>query len=226
MTQTRREFIRKNSLLGAGTVLSLGSANKIFANPRAGSPEPAILGGSPVFTKNWPAWPLWKPETDEKLLLEVIRSGVWSRAGVVTEFEKKWAEVIGSKRALAVVNGTNALIASLVNLGIGGGDEVIVPPYTFIATIVAVLQTGAMPVFVDTDTETFQIDTEKIEKKITSHTKAILPVHILGLPANMVRIMEIARKHNLLVVEDACQNHFSQWITKSQPFYFKWNGYH
>jgi dTDP-4-amino-4,6-dideoxygalactose transaminase len=90
-------------------------------------------------------------------------------------------------------------------MDIGAGDEVIVPPYTWISTIQAVLIAGAMPVFVDTDPETYQIDAEKIEEKITPRTKAILPVHILGMPADMVRIMEIAKKHNLLVLEDACQ---------------------
>ncbi len=202
---TRREFIKKNAVAGAGTVVGLGSADKIFAGLRSDQTTPAVLGGTPVCQYNWPKWPQWDPETDEEPVIKVLRSGVWSRAGVVTEFEKKWAEMIGAKRALAVVNGTNALIASMVNLGIGGGDEVIVPPYTFIATVIAVLQTGAMPVFVDTDPETFQIDPDKIEAKITSRTRAILPVHILGLPADMVRIMEIAKKYNLLVVEDACQ---------------------
>ena len=99
-----------------------------------------------------------------------------------------------AKRCLAVVNGTNALIAALVQLGIGGGDEVLVPPYTFIATVQSILQTGAMPVFVDTDPETFQIDADKIEAKITPRTKAIMPVHILGLPADMIKIMAIAKK--------------------------------
>jgi dTDP-4-amino-4,6-dideoxygalactose transaminase len=134
-----------------------------------------------------------------------MRSGVWSRADVVTEFEKKWAETIGTKRCLSVVNGTNALIASLVQLGIGGGDEVIVTPYTWISSIQAVLMAGAMPVFVDIDPETYQMDPGKIESKITQSTRAIMPVHILGLPANMEKIMPIAQKHNLLVVEDACQ---------------------
>lgn len=202
---SRRKFIKQNSLLGIGAVLPLGATTSFFTNIKKDTDVPAILGGTAAHQGGWSKWPIWKPETDEKQVLEVLRSGVWSRKKVVTEFENKWAETIGSKRALAVVNGTNALIASLVNLGIGGGDEVIVPPYTFIATIVAVLQTGAMPVFVDTDIETFQIDTEKIEEKITSRTRAILPVHILGLPANMPRIMEIAKKHDLIVVEDACQ---------------------
>lgn len=166
---------------------------------------PAILGGQKIRTKDWPKWPIWDSSTDEEQVLKVLRSGVWSRAEVVTEFEKKWAEAIGAKRCLAVVNGTNALITSLVQLGIGGGDEVLLPPYTFIACLQVILQVGAMPVFVDTDPWTFQIDPSNIEARITSRTRAIMPVHILGLPADMVKIMAIAKKHNLLVVEDACQ---------------------
>ncbi len=204
-TYSRRQFIKQNSLTGVGATLALSVPSSLFAYNAKTLDIPAILGGTPVRTKGWPQWPIWNPDTDEKLVLEVLRSGVWSRKKVVDEFEKKWAETVGAKRALAVVNGTNSLIAALIQLDIGGGDEVIIPPYTFIATAIAVLATGAIPVFVDTDPETFQIDTEKIEAKITSRTKAILPVHILGLPANMPRIMEIADKHNLIVVEDACQ---------------------
>lgn len=199
---SRREFVKQNSLVGLGAV-ALSVAPTLLVN--CSGETPAIMGGRPVRTKNWPGWPVWDPETDEKQFLDVLRSGVWSRAKVVTEFEQKWAEVVGTKRCLAVINGTNALITSMVNLGIGGGDEVIVPPYTFVATVLAVIQTGAMPVFVDIDLDTYQIDPEKIEARITSRTKAILPVHILGFPANMERIMEIAKKHNLFVVEDACQ---------------------
>ena len=150
------------------------------------------------------------PETDEKRVLEVLRSGVWSRKDTVTEFENKWAETVGAKRCLTVVNGTNALFVSLVQHDIGAGDEVIVPPYTFIASINAILSTGAMPIFVDTDPETFQIDVTKIEEKITPRTRAIMPVHIAGMPADMVRIMEIAKKHDLIVVEDACQAHLAE----------------
>jgi dTDP-4-amino-4,6-dideoxygalactose transaminase len=199
---SRREFVKQNSLAGLGAV-ALSVTPAFFLNCSGNTP--AIMGGRPVRTGNWPVWPVWNPETDEKLFLEVLRSGVWSRAKTVTEFEKKWAEIVGTKRCLAVINGTNALIASMVSLGIGGGDEVIVPPYTFVATVLAVIQTGAIPVFADTDPETCQIDPETIESKITPRTKAILPVHILGIPANMDRIMEIAGKHNLLVIEDACQ---------------------
>lgn len=204
--QSRREFIRKNSLLGAGTVLGLGSANTLFANRFSETSVPAILGGQPVITSHgWPGWPIWKPETDEKRLLEVIRSGIWSRKDVVAEFERKWAGLIGAKRCLTVVNGTNALNASLAQLEIGWGDEVLVTPYTFIASVSCIVFNGAIPVFVDIDPETFQMDPDKIEAKITSRTRAIIPVHILGLPCDMERIMVIAGKHNLLVVEDACQ---------------------
>ncbi len=202
---SRREFVRANSLAGLGAAAGFAITPPFIARGAPDTTQPAILGGTKVRTKKWPGWPIWNPATDEAQLLRVLRSGIWSRKDVVAEFEKKWAELTGSKRCLAVVNGTNALIASLVNLGIGGGDEVLVPPYTFIATVISIFQTGAMPVFVDTDPETFQIDVRKIEAKITSRTRAILPVHILGLPADMISIMEIAKKHNLLVVEDACQ---------------------
>lgn len=202
---SRREFIKENSLAGLGAAVALGVAPALLAHRAGDISAPAILGGRKIRTKGWPGWPVWDSAADEEPVLKVLRSGVWSRADVVTEFEKKWAETMGAKRCLAVVNGTTALIAALVQLGIGGGDEVIVPPYTFIATVQAVLQTGAMPVFADTDPETFQVDPGKIEAKITPRTKAILPVHILGLPADMITIMAIAGKHNLLVVEDACQ---------------------
>ena len=202
---TRREFVKQNSMAGLGAAVAMTVGPTILANCATDTGIPAILGGVKIRTKGWPVWPMWDKAVDEEPVLQVLRSGVWSRSTVVTEFEKKWAETIGVKRCLAVVNGTNALIAAMVQLGIGGGDEVLVPPYTFVATVIAILQTGAMPVFVDTDPDTFQIDHNKIEAKITPRTKAILPVHILGFPADMIKIMAIAKKHNLLVLEDACQ---------------------
>lgn len=215
---SRREFLKRNSLTGLGAVLTPSlltkttesQATKPIAPTSFSLAEPlALLGGKPVRSKGWPVWPIWKPETDEKQLLEVIRSGVWSRAAVVNEFEAKWAETVGAKRSLAVMNGTNALITALMQLDIRGGDEVLIPPYTFIGTVAPVIATGAMPVFVDVDPETFQIDPAKIEAKITPRTKAIIPVHILGLPANMPQILTIAKKHNLAVIEDACQAHMA-----------------
>lgn len=213
---SRREFLKRNSLTGlsaalAPNLLTPQSQQAIAKSVTFSLAEPpALLGGKPVRTQQWPTWPIWKPETDEKQLLEVLRSGVWSRANVVTDFEAKWAQAVGAKRSLAVVNGTNALITALAQLNIRGGDEVLVPPYTFIGTVAPVIANGAMPVFVDVDPETFQIDPAKIEAKITPRTKAIIPVHILGLPANMPQILAIAQKHKLAVIEDACQAHLAE----------------
>lgn len=202
---SRREFVRNNSLAGLGVAVAAGSPSLLAGTYVKMQETPAILGGQPVRTKPWPAWPDWNPKTDEEFVLKVLRSGIWSRADVVTEFEKQWAKMIGTKRCLAVVNGTNALVTALNQLDIGAGDEVIVTPYTWISSIQAVLLNGAMPVFVDIDPETYQIDPGKIESRITPRTRAIMPVHILGMPADMETIIETARKHNLLVLEDACQ---------------------
>jgi len=200
---TRRQFLTSASIGSMAAFASWSHPSFGTTNKRASAL--AILGGQPVRTKPFPAWPIWDKITDEELVLSVLRSGIWSRAKVVSEFEKKYAELIGAKRCLATTNGTNALLISLHTLGIGAGDEVLVPPYTFIATVDVILLSGAMPVFVDTDPETFQVNPDKIEEKITENTKAILPVHIYGLPANMYKINAIAKKHNLLVIEDACQ---------------------
>lgn len=204
---SRRDFIKTNLVVGTGALVGLASTNKSFANYVSKlSTTPAILGGTPVVSHpKWPSWPVWNSKTDEKKLLEVMRSGIWSRGKLVDEFEKQWAETIGAKRCLSVVNGTNALNTSLAQLGIGWGDEVLVSSYTFIASVSCILFNGAIPVFVDVDPRTFQMDPAKIEEKITANTKAIIPVHILGLPCDMERIMNIANKHNLLVVEDSCQ---------------------
>ena len=202
----RRRFIHTSSALGLGLTFGLPSvANASISASR----KPAILGGQAIHTKGWQLWPIWDAKADEEIILNALRSGRWSRAGsagtVVGDFEKKWAETLDVKRCLATSNGTNALIIALRRLGIGAGDEVITTPYTFIATIQAILRVGAMPVFVDVNRATFQIDADKIEEKITAQTVAILPVHILGLPADIEKVMVIAKKHNLLVIEDACQ---------------------
>ncbi|MGV3502865.1 MAG: DegT/DnrJ/EryC1/StrS family aminotransferase [Adhaeribacter sp.] len=209
---SRREFLKQSTMAGAGSLIGLGMAQPLLAAAgQEAAATPAILGGQAAWEpRRWPKWPQWNPETDEKRVLEVLRSGVWSRAKVVDEFEKAWGEALGLKRSLSVVNGTNALVVALNQFDIKGGDEVLVPPYTFIATVQAVLANGAMPVFVDVDPETFQMDPAKIEAKITPRTKAILPVHVLGLPCDMDRIMAIAKKHKLIVIEDACQAHLAE----------------
>lgn len=119
-------------------------------------------------------------------------------------FEREFAEVIGTEYAVLLSSGTGALIAALAGLGVGPGDEVIVPGYTFMASASAVLAVGAIPVLAEIDA-TMTIDPVDVEKKISSHTKGIIPVHICGYPANMDALCEIAKKHNLFILEDACQ---------------------
>lgn len=202
---SRREFVKQSSLAGLGAAALALPSGKVFQYMSKSHDKPAILGGEPLVSPEWPSWPIWKPEQDEERLLEVMRSGVWSRSDVVAEFEQKWADMIGTKRSLALVNGTNALQTSIAQMDIGWGDEVIVTPYTFIASVSCILANGAIPVFADIDPETFQMDPEKIEEKITPNTKAIEAVHIAGLPADMEQIMAMSKKHNLIVIEDACQ---------------------
>ncbi|HOJ09587.1 MAG TPA: DegT/DnrJ/EryC1/StrS family aminotransferase [Clostridiales bacterium] len=122
----------------------------------------------------------------------------------VASFEKELAEKIGTKYSLALTGGTGALISALVGIGAGPGDEIIVPAYTFMATALAVVAVGAIPVIAEVD-DSLTINPDDVEKKISKYTKAIIPVHMLGLPCNMDRIKEIAEKHNLQIVEDCCQ---------------------
>ena len=134
----------------------------------------------------------------------LVASGDFTLGKAVTEFEERFAKLCGLPYAIGVGSGTDAIILSLKILGIGPGDEVITTPNTFISTVGAIAMVGARPVFVDNNQE-YTIDASKIEAAITPKTKAILPVHLSGRPADMPRIMEIARRRNLLVVEDAAQ---------------------
>jgi perosamine synthetase len=152
-----------------------------------------------------PLFEPWLGEEELTQITEVIKSK-WIAEGEKTrEFEKKIATLCGVKHAVAVSNGTVALYVALKLLGVGEGDEVIVPDFTFIASANSVKLTGAIPVFVDVDEKTFNIDPESTEKAITQKTKAIMPVHIYGQAADMDRIGELARKYALYIVEDAAQ---------------------
>jgi len=146
-----------------------------------------------------------------KAVTVVLKSGMLAQGPKVAEFEVKFAKFIGTKYSIATSSGTTALHVALLAHGIGPGDEVITSPFTFIASANSILYTGARPVFVDIDEKTFNIDPEKIEAKITKKTKAIMPVHLYGAPAEMTKIMAIARKYKLAVIEDACQAHGAQF---------------
>jgi len=139
-------------------------------------------------------------------LTEIIESGHYILGPRVSDFEKKTAAYHGVKEAVGVASCTDALHLAVDALGIGEGDEVITTPFTFFATVEAILYTGALPVFVDIDSDTFNIDVRQIESHITKKTKAILPVHLFGHPADMKQLMKIAKKHKLKVIEDCAQS--------------------
>jgi dTDP-4-amino-4,6-dideoxygalactose transaminase len=176
----------------------------------------AIDGGKPVIDaatiKPWPVL----DERDKQAVLRVL-DGEYLCGGEAPEaraLEEEWARYVRRKHCLATSSGTAALHMALAALNIGPGDEVIVPAYTFLASASCILHAGAIPVFVDIDRRTYTIDPALIEEKISERTKAIIPVHLHGLPADMDRIMEVAKKHKLYVVEDACQAHGAEYRGK------------
>ncbi|MDO9575678.1 MAG: DegT/DnrJ/EryC1/StrS family aminotransferase [bacterium] len=164
---------------------------------------PAIAGGNPVRDTLLPfAPPLIEKEEIEEVV-DTLKSG-WITTGPKTQrFEKMFCEYVDSEYAIALSSCTAGLHLSLLAIGVSKGDEVITTPYTFAATSNVIIHSSAIPVFVDIDEETLNIDPDKIEEKITERTKAIMPVHIGGRPCDMDKIMEIARRHNLYVIEDA-----------------------
>ena len=186
----------------------------------------ALNGGTPVRTSPFPKWPFFDSREVEAAK-KVIESGHWWRYscgegldfhypdGVdpsnVAEFQREFAKYQGLKYAIACNNGTTALDVILKALNIGPGDEVIVPGYTYVAGVTCVLQVNAVPIFVDVDPDTYNIDPSKIEAAITDRTAAIVLCHFGGQMADMDRIMAIAEKYDLLVIEDAAHAHGSKW---------------
>jgi perosamine synthetase len=202
---TRRRFIR--TAAAGSAALSWLQARRAPAAVVARSDKPALLGGTAAHTGNWPQWPEWRKSWEPEII-KVLRSGRWyrgRRGGKVPEFEAAYAKLLGAKRCLATASGTTALITALHVMEVDAGDEVIVSPYTFIATYNAILAHKALPVFADTDPETLTIDPESIESRVTDRTRVIMPVHIYGMPCDMDPINAVASKHKLGVIEDACQ---------------------
>ncbi|MFA6714929.1 MAG: DegT/DnrJ/EryC1/StrS family aminotransferase [Victivallales bacterium] len=172
----------------------------------------AINGGQPVRTQAFPAWPMWD-QREIDAVTGVIKSGCWGLGSghMVKDFQREFAEFIGVRRAVAITNGSNAIEVALTALDIGPGDEVIVPDYTFMSTGTEVLRVGAVPIFVDVDERTFCIDPTKIEAVIGSRTRAIIPVHFAGHPADMDALKKIADKYHLKWVEDCSHAHGALW---------------
>ena len=161
--------------------------------------------------------PIAKPligEEEKKAVIEVLESGVIAQGPRVKAFEEVFAKMCGVEHAIATTSGTTALHTAILAHGIGDGDEVITSPFTFIASANSILFVGAKPVFVDIDPITFNINPVLIEKAITPRTKAIMPVHLFGLSCDMDAILAIAEKHNLVIIEDACQSHGAMYKGK------------
>lgn len=213
---TRRQFI---AAALAGSLVGIASRTiPAYGNITKKASKLAILGGEPVRkNKSWPRWPYWDENVIDSIV-KTTKSRIWcriqSKSGTVPTFEKKFAQLIGTKFCVATGSGTQALHTCVEALGIGAGDEVITSPYTDPGTIASILAARALPVLADLDRQSYQLDPDDVERRITENTKAIMPVHMMGQPCDMERIMEIAKKHNLKVIEDACQAHLAVYQGK------------
>lgn len=175
----------------------------------------AINGGSKTIDKTFP-WPIYD-QTDIDAVSKVVQSGKWGNpdcADIVKQFEDLFADYCGTKYALSCVNGSVALRLALIACGVKPGDEVILPPYTFIATASIVLEANCVPVFADINPGTYNIEPSEIEKLITERTKVIIPVHFAGQACDMDSIMNIAERYGLKVIEDACHGHGAEYKSK------------
>lgn len=212
---TRRRFV--TAVTTTSVAAAFSNALPAFGTAIKNQGKLAILGGSPVRTRGWINWPAVL--ADEKLsqsILDTTKSGKWSRIqnaanGTVATFEREYAKMLGVSYCVGTGSGTQALSTSVEALGIGPGDEVITSPYTDFGTISAIIGSRALAVMADLDPESYQLDAADVERKINKNTKAIMPVHMMGMPAEMDRIMALAKKHNLKVIEDACQANFAHY---------------
>lgn len=212
---SRRTFISAAATASAGMAFRPYSIIASGNSYNSSNVKPAILGGPKAQPGGFPGWPIYD-HIEAKGLLDTLYSNQWGRLGgqVTPRFEDAHSKMYGAKHSLGVTSGTSALYGMLGALGIGPGDEVIIPVYTFIATYNVVVLHYALPVIVDMDPESFQIDPQKIEAAITKKTKAIIPVHIGGTPCNLDAILAIGKKYNIPVIEDACQAHLAEWKGK------------
>ena len=218
---SRRTFVKQTSIGAAGAVLAANGMTSIYSHLIQDTDKPAILGGSPIRPKGSSlevSWPVYD-DSDIQMYLDAFKSKRWSEYSnsakeLSVQFEKEFAELMGTAYCAATNSGTDALEAAQRAFDIGPGDEVITQTNTFIATAQTTFNLFALPVFVDSDPETFMINADLIEERITPNTRAILPVHIGGAAADMDKILAIAKKHNLVVIEDACQAHMGEWRNK------------
>lgn len=203
--------INRRHLLAGSVALTTalcGSRSEAVCAPE----EAKGLAAKPASNLAGKPWPVWN-ETDQQGLVDVLNSGQWGRLGGrrVKEFEEALQTQMQARFCVATSSGTTALLTALGALNIGPGDQVIMPPYTFVATFNAITSSYALPVFVDSDLESFQIDASKIAAAMTDQTRLLLPVHIGGTPCNLDEISRVAEAHKVPFVEDACQAPFAMW---------------
>jgi len=213
---TRRQFLAAASASSLAAVAS--TTLPVYGGVGRSGGKLALLGGEPIRkNKSWPEWPY----VDDKVVDAVVkttRSGIWCRiqsaTGTVATFEKEYAKLIGSRFCVATGSGTQSLHTCVEALGIGAGDEIITSPYTDPGTIASILSARSLPVLADLDAASFQLDPDDVERRLTENTRAIMPVHMMGQPCHLERILAIARKRNLPVIEDAAQAHLSEYRGK------------
>lgn len=218
---TRRTFVKKTSVGAVGFVLAAGGISPLFASINQNSDKLALLGGNPVRPSGSTLgvkWPVIEA-TDLKMYVHAFENKSWSEHSnkedeFGVQFQKQYAEFMGVKYCAVTNAGTNALEAAQRAFDIGPGDEVITQTNTFVATAQSTFNLFALPILIDSDPETFMINVDLIEERITANTKAIIPVHIGGAVANMDKILAIAKKYKLAVIEDACQAHSAEWRNK------------
>lgn len=175
----------------------------------------AINGGEPIRKTPFPGFPVFDAR-EKNALMEVLESGVWGGYNPnVAEFEQAFAEFHEARFGIAAANGTVTLETALAAAGIGSGDEVIVPPISFIATATAVLRVGAIPIFADIDGDTCNLDPQRVRECLTGRTRAMIPVHFAGQPADMDELMKIAAENQLVVIEDCAHAHGASWRGRS-----------
>lgn len=207
---SRRGFMTAAAGVAVATRASGAASAPTVLAP--GEQTPALLGGRPMRATPFPSWPVVDGR-EEKALLDVLHGKRWFRGDgqTVGRFEEAYARLTGARHCIATANGTSALYASLAGLDVGPGDEVILPPYTFVATLNVVFLQYAIPVFVDSDPETFQVDARKLEAAVTERTAVIVPVHLGGNACDLDAILDIAGRRQVPVLEDACQAHLGEW---------------
>ncbi len=217
-SMSRRAFIKTTSA-GAIAASQMVPAHAFNIQDSMQAGKLAALGGKPVRSnKNWPEWP-YRDQNVIDSILKTTKSGIWcriqSKTGTVPTFEKKYAELTGAKHCVTTGSGTQALHTTVEALGMGPGDEVITSPYTDPGTIASILSARVLPVLADLDRLSFQLDADDVERRINPNTKAIMPVHMMGQPAEMDRYMQMAKKYNLFIIEDSCQAHFAKYRGKT-----------